>query len=136
MSEDEKYRYHTLKVMALPLGLMGVIFVLSSVPGQLDEQRLRFLTDIDPQLQNLMHIPLFGLLQVLWLRAFAKLGKYGWKSTVSCLAISLGYGCLDEFHQMFVPGRYASLLDITLNFTGIVLGTLMFLVWDKVEAKP
>ena len=117
--------------MFLPLSLMGVIFILSSVPGHLDDQRLRFLTDLDPQLQNLLHIPLFGILQVLWLRTFAKLGKFGWKSTVACLVISLGYGCLDEFHQMLVPGRYASLMDIALNFTGVVIGTLLFFLWQK-----
>ena len=131
MLEDNQYRYNTIKAMVLPLSLMGVIFILSSIHGQLNDGRLKFLTEIDPQLQNLLHIPLFGLLQVLWLRAFSKLGKSGWRITVACLVVSVGYGCIDEFHQMFVPGRYASLMDIALNFTGVVLGTFLFFLWQK-----
>ena len=125
--------YRTAKTVALPIGLMVAIFLLSSIPGRSSESGLSFLTEIDPQLQNLLHIPLFGMLQVLWLCAFTKLGRSGWHRTFTCLFISLLYSFFDEFHQMFVPGRFASLQDLILNFTGIVLGTFMFLVWHKIN---
>lgn len=118
-----------MKPMAPPLILMAIIFVLSSIPGQLESEGLKFLTDIDPQLQNMLHVPLFGTLQILWLKALTKRGLSGWKNIVACLAISLAYGCFDELHQMLVPGRYASLIDLFLNFTGIVIGTLVFMLW-------
>ena len=118
-----------MKPMAPPLILMAIIFVLSSIPGQLESEELKFLTDIDPQLQNMLHVPLFGTLQILWLQALTKRGLSGWKNIVTCLAISLAYGCFDELHQMFVPGRYASLVDLLLNVTGIVIGTLVFMLW-------
>ncbi len=39
-----------------------------------------------------------------------------------------GFGVLDEFHQMFVPGRFASWLDVVADtvggFTGVLLGTM------------
>lgn len=104
---------------------MAMISLLSSIPGSPEEGGLKFLANIDPNLQNLLHIPLFGLLQFLWLKAFAKHGIPGRKIIVTCLAISLSFGCLDELHQMFVPGRYASLMDIFLNFTGIAVSTLV-----------
>ena len=115
--------------MVPPLILMAIIFVLSSISGRLESEGLKFLTDIDPQLQNMLHVPLFGTLQILWLKALTKRGLSGWKNIVACLAISLAYGCFDELHQMFVPGRYASLIDLLLNFTGIVIGTLVFMLW-------
>ena len=118
-----------MKPMTPPLILMAIIFVLSSISGRLESEGLKFLTDIDPQLQNMLHVPLFGTLQILWLKALTKRGLSGWKNIVACLAISLAYGCFDELHQMFVPGRYASLIDLLLNFTGIVIGTLVFMLW-------
>ena len=121
-----------LKTMALPLVLMAVIFALSSIPGRGQDRTLQFLVDLDPQLQNLLHVPLFGLLQVLWLRALAKTGMASRCVVSTGLLICLAYGVFDEVHQMFVPGRYPSLLDVLLNFTGIVLGTLLFLwVWNN-----
>jgi len=109
-----------------PLLLMGCIFFLSSIPGDVDDGVLKILTDLDPQLQNMRHIPLFGLLQFLWLRAFGRLGNTERKVWLICLGITLGYGMLDEFHQLFVPGRYASLLDMLLNTVGAVLATGLF----------
>jgi VanZ family protein len=32
------------------------------------------------------------------------------------------YGVFDEWHQSFVPGRYASLTDVALDVAGAVLG--------------
>jgi VanZ family protein len=110
---------------------MALIFILSSVPGSPEEGGFKFLTDIDPNLQNFLHVPLFGMLQVLWLNALAKYDMPERKIIIICLAICLAYGGLDELHQMFVPGRYASLTDISLNFTGVVVGTLAFLFWRK-----
>ena len=115
--------------MAPPLILMAIIFVLSSIPGRLESEGLKFLTDIDPQLQNMLHVPLFGTLQILWLQALTKHGMTGRKVLATAFAISLAYSCFDELHQMFVTGRYASLVDLLLNFTGVVIGTLVFMFW-------
>jgi VanZ family protein len=34
----------------------------------------------------------------------------------------LAYGLFDEWHQSFVPGRFASLGDVGLNVAGVALG--------------
>ena len=112
-----------------PLGLMAVIFVLSSIPGKIRNPRLRFLTELDPQWQNLLHVPLFGLLQFLWLRALVRSGMPRGKAILLGCAISLGYGVFDEWHQMFVPGRYASLTDMSLNLVGVALVAGIFWLW-------
>lgn len=122
-------RMHKLKAYSPPLGLMAVIFVLSSIPGKMRNPRLRFLTELDPQWQNLLHVPLFGLLQFLWLRALVRSGVPRGKAILFGCAISFGYGVFDEWHQMFVPGRYASLTDISLNLLGVVLATVIFWLW-------
>ena len=122
-------RIHKLKAYVQPLGLMAVIFVLSSIPGKIRNPRLRFLTELDPQWQNLLHVPLFGLLQFLWLRALVRSGMSRGRAILWGGAISLAYGVFDEGHQMFVPGRYASLTDMSLNLLGVILATVIFWLW-------
>ena len=115
-----------LQAFGLPVILMGMIFLLSSIPGDVEGGVLKVITTLEPSLQNLLHIPLFGLLQFLWLRGFASRGTTGAAAIVASFCITLSYGALDELHQYFVPGRYASLLDLGLNLLGVVLGTIAF----------
>lgn len=105
---------------------MVIVFILSSIPGEIDNERLKILTSLDPRLQNFLHIPLFGLLQYLWLFSFSKHGLTVSKTVILSLPITLGYGFLDEFHQYFIPGRYASLMDLGLDLLGIALATMIF----------
>lgn len=121
------------RAFAPPLLLMGLIFVLSSVPGRVEEGMFRVLTELDPTWQNLLHIPVFGLLQYLWLRGFALKGKTGPAYVAWSFILTLGYGTLDELHQYFVPGRYASFLDVLLNGCGAVLGVLGFWLFRKMS---
>ncbi len=46
------------------------------------------------------------------------------------------YACSDEFHQLFVSGRYASFFDVFIDFCGSVLGILFaaFAFW--IFTKP
>lgn len=109
-----------------PLGLMFLMFLLSSIPGEIKNPQFQFLIEIKPQWQNMLHIPLYALLQFLWLRSLVD-GKRGTiKYIVLCCVITLSYGLLDECHQMFVVGRFASVLDVGLNIIGTLGATLLY----------
>lgn len=110
---------------------MALIFLMSSVPGDTDAAPVSFMLMIEPGLQNLLHIPLFGTLQFLWLRAFAKMGCHGRGTMLVGLAVTVAYGFVDEYHQTFIPGRYASLTDISLNFTGAFVGAGFFVFFRR-----
>lgn len=127
MSEGMAGRNNYIAI-APPVVLMILIFVSSSIPGRLEDGGFKFLVNIDPQLQNLLHVPLFGVLQFLWLQALTRMKQTIRKAVVISLPICLVYACLDEFHQMFVPGRYSSLSDILLNVTGVILGVPFFII--------
>ena len=47
------------------------------------------------------------------------------RRAVICIAIAAAYSLTDEFHQMFVPGRHASLLDCELDTIGAMLAMLV-----------
>lgn len=107
------------------LAWMAMIFVLSSVPGTIkpeDEEYYRVFIWLPPNIQNLLHIPVFGVLAWLWYRAFRGEGWRPRYPAVAALLITVAYGFLDEWHQSFVPGRYGSFTDIALDTAGAVLG--------------
>ena len=86
------------------------------------------LTALSPSVQNALHVPLYGLLQWLWLRTLVRPGRALSLAIGLAALISVTYGGLDELHQAFVPGRDASVLDILLNALGVVAGTLSYMV--------
>jgi VanZ family protein len=113
--------------MIWPFLLMVLIFVLSGIPGDAGLDGFNLVTGIDPALQNTLHVPLYATLQILWLRA---LTRFGWtikKTVLAGLLLAFGYSILDEIHQGFVPGRYASIMDVGLNLMGCLLGSMIWL---------
>ena len=109
-----------------PLVLMALIFAESSIPMAGGPDTIKFLTELDPTIQNLLHIPLYGTLAYLWCKAFSKRNTSLKKIIVCSLIITILYGCFDEFHQSFVKGRYGSLLDVYLNTVGALIGVFVF----------
>jgi VanZ family protein len=103
---------------------MSGIYWLSSIPGETDPQN-PLLSGIilwtPPAVQNLAHIPLFGLLALLWYRTLGAWIAKGHLLSGSALLLTAGFGIFDEWHQLQVPGRYASLTDIMLNTLGAAI---------------
>ena len=109
--------------LALTLGYTGGIYWLSSLPG--DDPGQAGLAGIiawtPPALQNLLHIPLFGLLAWLWHRTLNAWGMHHRPALGTAFILAAGFGVFDEWHQLHVPGRYASFTDIALNCAGAML---------------
>ena len=117
-----------------PLALMFVIFLLSSVPGDVRGTQFWLLTDLKPTVQNTLHVPLYGLLQWLWMKVFRKPGR----SRAAVIGLSalvvVAYGICDELHQAFVPGRYAAVQDVLLNIAGVLCAALLYVLLPRSSA--
>jgi len=72
--------------------------------------------EIGKLLNNLAHIPAYGILAFLLLKCFKDLNV---KAKVYTLVISLGYGILMELLQSLNPNRLCSLGDIIRDLVGI-----------------
>jgi VanZ family protein len=70
-----------------------------------------------------MHVAEFGILAFLWYRALAW-GALGWRGRMALTAFVLaaGFGALDEAHQMLVPSRTGSTMDVGWDSLGAALG--------------
>jgi VanZ family protein len=98
---------------AAVVAIMGVLWWSSSrSPGHGEPDVVGELA------HNAMHLVAFGALAAA---AWFACGTTGRVATVVPLTIAVVYGCIDEFHQSFVPGRTCSVGDaMTDTFGGIV----------------
>jgi hypothetical protein len=91
------------------------IFYLSSIP------HLRFFQNglVDFIVRKLGHMGVFGILARLLTRAFSGCTYWSWKKIFAAsLVLSILYACTDEYHQSFVPGRHASIVDVGIDSFG------------------
>src|SRR5262245_36965908 len=106
----------------LTVALLAGIYVSSSIPDLSTTQS-------DPLFllaQNLAHIPVFAALAFCWVRALSNgLEISGAAYAGAALAASV-YAVMDEWHQVSVPGRHASVGDLCLDAAGI--GAMLVIV--------
>ncbi len=71
------------------------------------------------------HLTEFASLALLWYRAL-DWRRSGWQITaaLTALVLAAGFGALDEAHQMFVPSRTASIVDVGWDSLGAALGLI------------
>jgi len=115
------------KYLSFALFSTLLIIYASSIPDQalLGDNSL-----IEQIISNLAHIPAYALLTFLWLKAFER--RYASHSFMAAALILFGlilFAISDEIHQSFIPGRFASYMDVGLDFLGIFFGLVTFKVF-------
>ncbi len=108
------------------VGLMAVIFFVSSLsdlpatPGGL--------SDVGA------HALAYCALGVAMSRALRDSGTGALtpRTALAAVALTVAYGLTDEFHQRFVPGRFAEWRDLTADTVGAVLGVGLVWAWSIV----
>lgn len=106
------------------LFLMTLIFVLSSIPSE----EMPSFGFWDTLVKKGGHMLGYGVLALALWFAMQWTQKYTWLA----LFLTVIFALTDEFHQSFVPGRHASLLD-ALVFDGG--GALLSLAIGKLVMK-
>jgi VanZ family protein len=83
----------------------------------------------------LAHAVFYGVLCVLLARSLAPPQVTTWKRVLLLTILVTFYGVTDEYHQLFVPGRHASLWDILADGLGGFLAASMLFCWDRRPMK-
>ncbi len=78
------------------------------------------------------HVVEYFILSVLLWHAIRGEGRQ-WQFRWALLAvlIAAAYGASDEFHQMFVPGRGASVHDVLIDTCGAILAQFVVWLWVR-----
>jgi VanZ family protein len=128
MSRDLAWRW----ARKIPLLVtMASIVILSHQPG--DTLQLPSL----PGLDKVAHVLVYGVLAVAALYAFAPCPPpCDIKARAAAVvAFCLFFGVADEYHQSFIPGRYASGWDLLADGLGGVLVAGLWW-WRRGTARP
>ena len=107
--------------------IMGVIFVLSHIPGNAFIQ-----VDI-VNLDKVVHMVCYGVLalSVIWGWYPPGCKRSPLKTALAVILFCILYGISDEYHQSFIPGREPSLYDVIADGLGAVLVSFAWLWWGK-----
>jgi VanZ family protein len=105
---------------------MGAIFYASAQP----DLPMPSQSWLNTLLSNGGHFATYALLAFLWYRALGYVPALSVPARGSRLLLAfllaVLYGASDEFHQSFVPGRNANLLDLAVDAAGgvVALGVI------------
>ncbi|HEY7817189.1 MAG TPA: VanZ family protein [Vicinamibacteria bacterium] len=107
---------------------MGLIFWASSQP--------RIALPL-PTSDYVLHGAGYAVLAVLSVRALASSAFRGLTiaQVAGGIAIAAVYGLTDEWHQLHVPGRDASLLDALADFVGASLGGSVLMAFSALSLR-
>ena len=115
-ASDKHFKIKIALSLWVPVLLqMGLIFFFSSRPsGSAVLEEFPFSAPVG-------HMVGYFLLGILLYRALNR-GSFAWSGKAAGCTLLIGflYALSDEFHQLFVPGREASLGDVALDAVGIV----------------
>ncbi|MGA2090469.1 MAG: VanZ family protein [Endomicrobiales bacterium] len=99
----------------------GLIFTLSSIPHLSTGWGVW-----DVILRKCAHVVEYTVLFLLTNRALAATTAWPSKTClISAFIFAVLYACSDEFHQSFVPGRVASVIDVGIDSLGAVVGLII-----------
>ena len=114
----------------LPLGIHWcLIFTLSSLPGE-DYIPTIDLGDKVDHFAAYFVLSVFLYLAMIMQKKYPRFKEFPVKYT---FIIAFFYGVFDEFHQLFIPGRYFDLFDLLADVVGTILALyIVHLLHNKV----
>jgi VanZ family protein len=127
MSETSQSKLRNFLICWLPLIAYCVaIYIQSSQPGPEYIPDVRFL-------DKFLHVGAYGLLGILFFRAYETLPLKNFKNLLILTSIGSAalYGISDEIHQYFVPSRQADIMDVIANTIGSICGVYLYTWWKN-----
>lgn len=121
---EKRFRSRAFRIIARkfsPLAVYGLIFYLSSRPA----------SDFPGGIPDIIpHFLEFFLLSFLFMRMFDRPPTR--RQAMAGFPVLLTLAVLDETHQLFVPTRFFSVLDLLYDLMGIVAGRLVYFCLENV----
>lgn len=109
---------------------MGIVKIIKSfaekVATSAKNLDISFWENVERSLRKLAHGFIYFVLGILALNFMINCNVK--RKKLMSLGICLLYAISDEVHQLFVPGRSGQISDVFVDFTGSILGVLLFAI--------
>ena len=117
-------------------GIEDLLHKILNIVGVHHFHIFEFILKYPDKLEHFMVFFVFGIL----LRITASHSRYPTirqNSMLVTLMVGIGYGALDEFHQMFVPHRSPSIYDFVADASGVIAAQIfiVIVVWVYVRLQ-
>lgn len=112
-----------------------LLFLIKHLPhgAQLTEDPLTLAETLSYPVRKCAHMTEFGVLALCFFMGIYNLVK--WYPYIPAFLCTFVYAMSDEFHQNFVPGRHASLIDVTIDCTGALIALVLLHIILKIRRK-
>lgn len=87
---------------------------------------------MDYYIRKSAHVTVFGILAVL----FKNARNHQKRSYLYAWLFTAFYAATDEWHQMYVPGRTSSVIDVGIDSAGAFVFLLCLFLWKKIKGQP
>src|SRR5439155_11495569 len=95
--------------LTITLGYMALLLIVAVLPDvKAMGPRWYVFSLISPRMQNLAHLPAYGLLSLLWMKTLQFTGMKTWATWVWALVLTSTYGALTELFQSLFSSRTSS----------------------------
>ena len=91
-------------------------------------------SDINFYVRKNAHFFQYLVLSILLCAAVSKFKLYKSSKIFLLLFLLLLFPVMDEFIQKYIPGRTSNVADIVIDFSGGILGMLIFTLWANVHS--
>lgn len=115
------------KIYYQMIGITGSGEAINEVTAQI--------SPLEAVIRKLAHFTEYMCVGLLSYRIVSMWYQPKWKGRTIVLLQVFISGALDEIHQYFVPGRYASFKDVLLDTAGGLAGIALLSVWLDVRKK-
>lgn len=96
-----------------------------------DTAKVEFAQIIDKPIRKMAHMAEYAVLGALLMWTVVLWRESRKKNLLLACLIATIYACTDEIHQLFVPGRYGSVIDVGIDSVGALIGVLFgSMVWN------
>ncbi len=108
------------------LVMMALIFAFSATPSY----DLPYFGGADTLVKKLGHASGYAFLSLAYARGLNPKSQRG---VILCWLLAILYALSDEYHQMFVPGRNSSLVDVGIDAAGSLAALALLLASIRVR---
>ena len=92
-------------------------------------------SDVNFYVRKNAHFFQYLILSILMCAAVSHFKLYKSTKIFLLLFLLLLFPVIDEFIQKYVPGRTSNVLDVVIDFSGGILGMLIFNIYQKVHKR-